>query len=221
MVKRYRRRGSKGQWIPTIGAFTGGLTLTKFNDEVLEAVPFVFGDEPPTQAKLSTTFATNSDPYRAGAFAAANRGPNYLIKRIVGSTHIGIAREPAAYAQGVMVTAGLVVDRTDEDGVLQNLNAWYPLTEEAEQKRWLWRRTWRISNDNDIYDFPFSNAEYGDVRSGPHVDMKCMARVTFEERLFFILAARTVVTIPDGIETTIGAYTHLRLFGSLIRPDNR
>lgn len=222
----YRRRSrNRGLWFPTN---TGG-TWTRVNGPAgPSAVILDVSDV------LATSAAEPVNVTNWGAFSLADAlGQGYLVKRIVGQVHVGVPNAEIAAlgfdpARQNIVLAGVFVDRVDTTGAPQNLDAWNPFIEASSQKRWLWRREWNLTNPNGnayvdnvaFLDFPLSNAEYGSVREGTVVDIKVKARVTYEERLFFLVA----VASPSSSTTQVMEvfYRHnLRMFATPLPRGNR
>jgi len=219
--RRFRRRFN-GLWLQT----PGGIALT---------TGIGAGGDAPTI--VSTTLVDGNVPYNestvptassnAGGIALQTR-QGFQVKRIVGSVFIAGAESSLSSVATAIVTAGIFVERVDQDGTLQNFQAWNPCLQDSQQKRWLWQRSWLIGNaayetgTDGSFDTPHSNAEYGDIRSGPHVDVKVGARVGYEEALFFCLSGFSVSDIGqlEGL-FSVTAFAKLRVFGKGASYTNR
>lgn len=110
-----------------------------------------------------------------------------------------------------------------------------PLSEDVIREPWIWRRTWILGNppfvlrENQLAAanltaqyLPFANApsstmEYGSVADGPHIDAKTARRIKQDERLFFVVAARSVPGHSDVVNNpvSIHGYLDFRLLGAL------
>lgn len=226
MARWARRRKYNGIWFPAFsGGAIGEISVPALGTDVLDALA-ILPDEP-----YNTDTASLSSSTPGGIGIAIRTG--YLLKRVVGQLHIGMAQEdvPEGGTGLVLaeVRAGLFVDRVDETGSLQNLNAWDPFTESAKQKRWLWQRSWILQNkvlgatSTRNYDFPATNAEYNGALSNANIDWKGGARATYEERLFMMVAVRPLWII-EGIGDNAGHISvtyNLRMLGKPISRNNR
>lgn len=220
--RRRYRRGSRGIWFPVIGNTFTQLSISENGSALTTAddtFRLLYGDTGYPINNI-TGFGTTLADYTTTAF---------LTKRIVGTCHAAIAQGADSDVVNALVGVGIYVDRVDQAGVPQNALAWNPFDEGGKQKRWLWQRHWILTNSangpiDQTTDFPHSNAEYGDIRSGPHVDCKAKARVSYEEGLFITCWARAVEWI-NGVEdpdnTDILIWFNLRMFGTIIRAGNR
>lgn len=101
---------------------------------------------------------------------------------------------------------------------------------------WMWKRTWILGNAKRNFNFtentgqagpgwgvfPPSTAGYGDIRSGPQVDVKSRRRVGSDDRLWFAASARglpfgqTFVT-PQFIDIALC----VRMYGTLVKARNK
>lgn len=198
MAFRRRRRRFNGVWYPCI---TPGETLTlviPFDVALSWNTDPVTGDRPIGGIEL-----TNSDLTGSGFYDQAIVRQGYQIKRLVGKFHASYTQ--AGSESGIITArlfAGLFIDRVNKDGVpvLEGTadNPWDVTQPLNTQKRWLWRRSWMLSNP--IYksaglfqvnqDYPSTTAGYGSVLDGPHIDVKPNAHVGLTERLFLYTQAR-------------------------------
>jgi len=205
--KRYRKR--RGVWFQVADIY-GGLVSTYNQLETIEAAPMLL-DEPVNDATGVSALG--------GLALASHTG--YYLRRIVGQIHITHQQNDAVDVVTTRVGAGIIVDRVGEGGALQNLTAWNPIAAHAKQKRWLWRREWMLANNTiqpggNTTDWPTSNVEYGDIRSGTQVDWKGFAKVGYEERLFLILYTRAWLILQDGsVDGAIYYTTNLRAYGGV------
>jgi len=156
-----------------------------------------------------------------------------------------VANQPLA----VLVTIGMMVRKVSQDGVP---NDGTTNTQEQRDitDPWIWRRSWLLGRgaravrnpstaqlvfapsgtgaatsdiDSGYSQFPPTNADYGSLREGTHVDAKCNRIIGPEDRLFMHVAATRVPLNPA--QTTNGATINvlwdLRLLGNLRRFTNR
>lgn len=230
MARWNRRRRYNGTWFPVQPGSPGpstleGVVVNWDGTTVLNAYAILPGSEP---------FNTASGAFTNPAGLGASLRQSYVLKRIVGQLHCALRQggnPTTSFVLTAEVRAGLFVDRVDDTGVLQNLNAWDPFQESAKQKRWLWQRSW-VLNDSvatasiggDYYDFPNSNAEYNSALSNGNIDWKGGARVTYEERPFLMVATkcvdRTTGDLSRSNSNVVVAY-NLRILGKPSSRNNR
>jgi len=190
---RHARRTTRGRWFPTAQAgtslFVGANSLTTSN---MQFTPIIAEglDEPANVDNLQT-----STPGIFPGLLGLTVTNSYLIKRIIGSLFVGATRDTTALGvTGVLAFAGIFVERVSKDGQILNAPAWDGLNDDSAQKSWMWRRTWQLGSWNRApgqwFDFPSSNASYGSMREGTHVDVKSKRRVGYEERLWLGVGAR-------------------------------
>lgn len=163
----------------------------------------------------------------------------YRLDRVVGKFYCGMEQKVAEPATDILpstfLTASLEILKVDPNtnqpvGVANLSN--YDLTAPGnERDPWIWQRTWLLSNGN-AQNFtlpwaygPYTNAEYGSVLDGPHVDAKTRRRVGPEERLFLIVTTFTAwdytvatPTIDPGAAWWMFQY---RALGSPLKTSNR
>lgn len=223
MYRRNRTRGSQGQWFPTKQTTEGTVITVPAGATGASLITPIIADnwdQPPNEATMAVQGSR-------GLLAAA-LGGGYLVKRIVGSIFASVSTGDSEdfIHRGFIVSAGIFTDRTDTNGNLLNAAAWNPFIDAAAQKRWLWRRVWRLGGHwepvpgNDLITWPTNNTQYGSLREGTHIDSKVKARVTYEERLFLGIWATNCY--PTEIH---GGYVdvcfNLRMFAKQLRADNR
>lgn len=195
MAYRRRKRRFNGVWYPCISPVNttslvipnGGPGVPSWN------MDSVTGDLPIGGAiRLA-----NSDLTDQGFYNQQVVRQGYTIKRLVGKIHVGMQTIADATVVAASIVAGLVIVPVDGDGTprLEGLtggpNPYDIGFPQNTQKRWLWRRRWQLQNpayNADIgSDWPHTNAEYGSVLDGPHIDCKPNAHVGLDERLFFYI----------------------------------
>lgn len=141
-------------------------------------------------------------------------GSAYRLRRIVGKCFVTMDNDQAA-AQAkrpvaALVGAGIIVLRCDS-GSGAPLNAgtptnYSPIVLDNTADPWVWRRTWVLNNDfsnqaaavQNFYQYPRTNAEYGSIQDGPHIDQKTARRVSKEERLFFVISTCNIGPAADA-----------------------
>lgn len=187
----------------------------------------------------SLTLDYPADAVRAGAgqplTLADWQGSGYRLRRIVGKFFCGIDQDvgngqATTYPEAALVGAGLIILRVDStSGAPLNATAndYSPLDLEAAQDPWIWRRTWLLSNfqgyaggggAHTAYGYyPYTNAEYGSVKDGPHVDQKTARRVSDEERLFLVVSTAAVNSLAANTAGTVRWLFEYRLLASPLK----
>lgn len=126
----------------------------------------------------------------------------YKLVRIVGDIFVGVNRNnnQANSPPGVLVQAGIIVRRTDEDGQPAVLAADQDVGSiQNDADPWVWQRSW-ILNPSDrqtiagsgalsiLTNFPHVNTEYG-TKHHIAIDQKTARTVSPEQRLFLTITA--------------------------------
>lgn len=205
---------------------------------------------PGSQGGINTLiFPVIPDPPPDGTDAADGGSPlNFIIgnewfcERIAGSIFVGFRTPDTGEVRprSVLVTAGFFVARANDQGSgggvdtpigsasADERNSNYsPMHVDAIREPWMFRRSWMLGGAPDIAQafsfFPTSNAFYGDVRSGTHIDVKSVRRIGQDDRLFF--AVSTVALGPrTGVEETftqgVQGYLDVRILGNTRRAKN-
>lgn len=218
MARRFGRRRYNGQWLPTTSTSGSRVAdLTVYNDFTLGIdsiwVAALLPGSPPNPTNIPSMDAVG------GALSLATQNA-VLIKRVVGSIFVGFTADDNSDVTDAIVAAGIFWDRTDFAGADQNYHAWHPLAPNAYQKRWMWYRTWMLSNPandattGDSLGFPFTNAEYGSIREGTHLDCKGKARIGYEEMLYLAIGVQKYAGFEGSNNGTINAFWNLRTFGA-------
>lgn len=127
-------------------------------------------------------------------------GSAYRLRRIVGKIWCStpqqalVGTEPST----IVVTAGFIILRVDANGTPLNgllsptANQYDPSALGEIRDPWIWRRSWILGNSlsgQTDTGFPPTNAQYGSIQDGPHVDAKTARVVSDEERLFLVTTA--------------------------------
>lgn len=234
------RRRRQFTWFPTLG--TAGIESS--NDNLsgrsfeISVLPNL-GNQP-----LLNTFVIpvvpdapedNSDLSQGQGRLVQGLGNEYIIERIVGkiflAAGLGAATAPAATLVGAGMFVGRANDEQSGGGVdtpvgsasVAELNQNYsPLHEDVIREPWLWRRTWVLGGNatsvtNGGFSFaPLTNAFYGSVQDGPHIDAKSVRRIGNDERLWFAVSTVSIINQGAlGTQTTVTGYLDLRVLGAL------
>jgi len=212
LARRFRRR-RRGIWFPVLREF-GTVPVTIDAERTVQAAPLIGGSVPyGTGYSGSALSGTSAD-------LALAVGQAHILKRIVGSLHIGLKSFEFADVVSATVTCGIAVAQVDAQGVFQDLAGWDPELELGKQRRWLWVRQWKLTCPNPDplktppYSWPQTNTEYGDIRSGPHIDWKGTAKVPWGSRLFLVYATQADFVDPEGaVNSEIWSEVQLRAYG--------
>lgn len=203
-----RRRKPGVMWLPNIGQGVAADTsfISASND--VGPVAGAAGDNTTINA-LTVDYPADAVRQAAELTNLADyQGSGYRLRRIVGKFFCGIDQDigdgqATTYPEAALVTAGLIILRVDGNSGAP-LNAvpseYSTLGLNNVQDPWIWRRTWILSNFQGFDGgggahtawsyYPITNAEYGSVKDGPHVDQKTARRVSDEERLFLIVSTQ-------------------------------
>lgn len=169
-------------------------------------------------------------------------GNEWFCERIVGSIFVGFRTPDTGElrARSVLVTAGVFVARANDQGsgggvdqpigsasAAERRDNYGPQSVDAIREPWMFRRSWMLGGAPDIAQafsfFPTSNVFYGDMRSGPHIDVKSVRRIGQDDRLWF--AVSTVALGPrTGVEETftqgVQGYVDVRILGNTRKARN-
>lgn len=232
MARWARRRRFNGIWLPTIQQqFANTIAVANPTGGIVIANDFttIISGDGPWNAQTASLGTSTLQQLGTGSIALA-AFQSIFLKRIVGKIHVGCIQGPNDDVWAIHVKCGIFVDRVKEDGSLANLDAWQLFNENGTQKRWMWRRSWVIGNTSNPGDYnppgplwPQTNAGYGSIQDGPHVDCKVKARVGYEERLFFTIQAIPVffASVSPGTGTAFMYTTDFRVFGKVIQARGR
>jgi len=180
--------------------------------QVVSLAPLTI-DEPSDVATATTTLAD-----------IENSG--YRLRRIVGKVFCSAEKQLSgtdfAWAT-VICTAGIIVLRVDPttDAPLAIPQNYHPGFIVNWSDPWIWRRTWLLSNIEPQYPdsvanlYPASNAEYGSVQDGPHVDQKTARIISNEERLYLVAATTIFNSENDQLASDVNWLFDLRCLASM------
>jgi len=222
-----RRRRFNGQWFPTQTNTGDTLLLDQAEPGThkLSVFQVLLGSEAINALTTGLSLST------AGGLALATHH-SYLIKRIVGQIFVGVQSVAGTPDTAIVnVGAGLFVERGDVGGTTLVAGAydvkWDPLNfANSYASRFLWTRSWLLSPGGDPVEgfsqWPQTNAEYGDIRSGCHVDCKSKARIDYTSNLFLIYSAYIAgLDGPSEGNLTVDIANNLRVFGKATQYSNR
>lgn len=214
MRRKFSRPGARGIWLPTESSRgeSSALVTTAATGFAVSyaATPLIANDlDAPADP---TTLASILGGSALDGLLSVTTKQGYLHKRTVGSVFVS-SEEAAAGAQTRYAFFGLIVDRVDENGGLDNVAAWNPFSADSQQKRWLFKRYWQLDGSG-AFGAPalgWSNREYGSLREGTHVDCKSKARVGYGERFFVIYGVQNG---PGNSATNTRFTWYLRMFAN-------
>lgn len=222
-----RKRRPSVVWIPQTNNFTIGMGGTNAYHTFSVDVAGAPGDF--AVGEIPLVIDDTRDPTAPGDSLSDIENSGYRLRRIVGKIFCVTLQVDADTAGIILVTAGIIVRRTDiATGTSTALaaDATGALIAPGEIQNnadpWIWRRTWLLCNNlaqapgNFAANLlPESNVEYGSAVDGPHVDQKTARVIGPEERLFLDVSS-TVVTPGGGvIPLTTQVWTDLRVLGSM------
>lgn len=215
-----RRRKPRVVWLPTFGhatsAFgevTGGAAgisgQIQFDSDavIYDAFPVTFDQS------IDPALAQTQQP--VGGIYVPNlqdlvSGNEYRLRRIVGKIFLSATSDelddPAENSALVDCAFGFIVCKTDDDGApTTDFNEVNPLQQQSMEDPWIWRRRWLLNpygnsrtidvtntalNNPALNLYPPTNAQYGSVADGPHIDQKTARIIHHSERLFGVVAVR-------------------------------
>lgn len=175
---------------------------------------------------------SQSSPLDPTASLSDIENSGYRLRRIVGEIYIDAVQDSIQNFSLFQVTAAFIIRRVDPDTGLSIVsssaaaqNSMNPDDIDSNMDPWIWRRSWRMSNDgpvqNDNTDFfrePHNNyGRYtaGGLFTGPHVDQKTARIVGPEERLFLNVSATHMLNPGASNPTTFLVATSLRVLASM------
>jgi len=175
----------------------------------------------------------------SGSLLDLTAGNEWRLRRIVGKAFLGAASDelddPPANQSLIDAAVAFIVCKTYDDGApLTDFNEVNPLTVEAYDDPWIWRRRWVLNpfalipyhSTNDgttsnigryaYLNFPNTTAGYGSAVDGPHIDQKTARRIHRQERLFCVIAARSLKwNLLDTAEQRLQYLIDYRLLGTV------
>lgn len=121
---------------------------------------------------------------------------------------------------------------SDVGNDVENYSPEHPAT---VREPWMWKRTWILGNERlkgflaaagvaalGWSSYPSSTAAYGSIKDGPQIDVKSRRRVGQDDRLYFIVSARTL-PFNQGFasHSFVDVALCVRIFGSLVKARNK
>lgn len=234
-----RKRKTRYQWLQPLGI--AGNVFDENDDTVGRETVLLPWPNGTTYTKIVPLIADfpEEDIGAGGPMGYVNNN-DYIIKRIVGKLFVGVAPS-ATGASGVLVAAGIFAARADSGftagagnlpigatntGIQNDTYEYGPLHLVNSTQPWIWRRTWVLGNSGVAADavsrFPVTNAGYGSIQDGPHIDAKTARRVNKEERLWLALSARNMAVNSNGAAPgAVYTYFEARFLGRMARARNR
>lgn len=222
-----RRRKFNGLWLPQ-GGEVAGTTLNSLTIVGTSPGAFVGAVGEIVQgAGYFNTVSAGASANVPGMGLLASSQQAWISKRIVGSVFVGVGNSAGASAVGTaIVGAAIFKESVTENNALEtgHFDKYNPLDQATGQVRRLWQRIWVLNNPWYTQsgsgllaagiDFPTSNAEYGSIREGTHVDVKVKATMELGTNLYFGLWA-TTLQVAEGNEgdCDIWFIPNLRCFG--------
>lgn len=211
-------------------------------------VPIVYDDMPDPGGAISPS-------YDLAGIIGSEYIIKRILGSIFVSRGITTTTSYLTQAASIQVDAGFFVARRGDDAesigpigyfdqtVTENLRDYSPNRQETARLPWMWKRQWILGNApalNELYFnnnlpnldgsafFPDTNALYGSIREGTHVDVKSRRRVQKDQRLFFAIQARNWTISDLTTEATavtgnshVWASLDVRVFGALAKARSR
>lgn len=219
-------------------AFTLGVNVDGSQDTVISAITFdepLEGDDLATNTPLGTVLGNEYFLKRivgklhAGfrPIVSQNDDPSRPNAALFGAGFFVARANDTSQGAGSPIGSASISERVEN---------YSPLSEDTIREPWIWRRVWTLGNHAKVRSqinpnltfmavngdagplFPPTTAGYGSVADGPHIDAKTARRIKQDERLWFVVSARTW---PAGDQITpdnpgiINGYLDFRLLGAL------
>lgn len=208
-----RRKRARYNWFPVLGTESDVFDEGDFFAPASGRLHVTIADPAPMDiVSLTWDYPTEvEEGFDTIPSLADFQGSEYQLERTVGKFFVQVnttnAQADPAPEQAVrcLVVAALIVLRVDEKTGAPlrsgDLSEYSPMLSENIADPWIWRRSWILAEEHTwpsqasiFYNrfqqgFPRSNALYGDIESGPHVDTRSVRRIRKEERLFLIVQA--------------------------------
>lgn len=238
MARRFtRRRRRRLVWLPLFGNAPAGSTAEERAIGTASNLVLT-GDGLIRWEAFGLTYDyTDSASVEQGSYQRSLNdivsGNEWLLKRIVGkffsAWRPGAEGGEANAPPVIDVAAGFIVVKTDDSGnPTTNFDEVNPLVQDSGEDPWIWRRRWFIATYAQLNppgaiqywgrSFPASTADYHSVADGAHIDQQTARKIHRQERLYFVVAARTYD--PDDSQSwsnpgTLCSYLDYRLLGCL------
>lgn len=229
---RRGRRRQTVQWLPPVGTLLNQNAVPAPGNPLENPSPieFVFATTHGAPTTLSAPLITDNpveETFNGAALTVyQNTGLNqtnrfgYKLVRIVGDIFfmVGQNAAQATVVPSVLIRAGIIVRRTDEDGQPAVATTSQDVGSiQNEQDPWVWSRSWVLSpagsrpttgSDIVISEAPATNIDYG-TKHHIAIDQKTARRVSSEERLFLTV---TAWELPLNQTSALGNTTDSNVF---------
>jgi len=241
-----RRRKRRGTWFPVNGhtTTTGVSDTYSYSDLRLDSGSVPSGNGQSPAQFLFPVLPDFTEQQGAGAIVSNPQlqdivsGQTWVLDRFVGKIHLEVngnntSVDPEQSWANVYVVAGLFVARAEDDAPAQialQATDIEPQAKDNSMNPWIWRRSWILSNPQKPTTFakstwPVSNAHFGSVMDGPHIDSRVNRYIPREHRLWFILSARGYdpARLEVGIEEaqpSVSGLLDYRIYGRLAKSKN-
>lgn len=192
------------------------------SSNIIQSVVAVAGPTPfiPISGAIPVTIDSPASP--AGSTTLSDiENSGYRLRRIVGKCFVSYAQDTNDAPSLVLATGTFIVLRVDDLGLplASNLNDYNPHNNVNDDNPWIWQRHWILQNANSsvatLEDYPFTNAEYGSVSDGPHIDQKTARIIGPDERLFFLPTALNLTSGMAQAENSLIFTLVIRVLASM------
>lgn len=216
------RKSSKPRvvWLPPDQ--TNNIQTDPNNGYIITSSASVSTNTPIGVVEVPLTIDSVPDP--TTATLADVESSAYRLRRIVGKVFvIGDQFDDESGIEAIIVTAGIIVRRTADDGSSSLAFTSNPTTVHPGQAQnwgdpWIWRRSWIFGNPQIPPLGPTlpNNNIFVAGMDGPHVDQKTARVIGPEERLFFDLGVTVLFAGgPSEIQNDTFAVLDLRCLGTM------
>jgi len=247
---RRRRRRTRVQWMPNPGTGTVDINDTNIGAQNSGAdFRTTTSNNAPTTILLPLVVDNPVQTVEAGAPMSVWQSQglnqtqrlNWRLRRIVGKLFCSAGftvpdPQNNTAPDAVLVQAGIIVRRVDDENGQPVVNTQDVANIDNNDDPWIWRRDWILSrgtsgrdnfggvaiNTDGLQNFPQTNAGYGSVKDGPHIDQKTNRVIGQEERLFLNITW-THLPLPasdrTGLDTNSIVYFNFqyRILGSVFQ----
>lgn len=218
-MARLRRRRRRVQWLPTLGSQFAGQQRASHRWQDL--VVLYTGDPNIVVEPITWDRPKDLDAAATTASLADIVGSSFLLHRVVGRLDAWLEQVDTATISRVVVGFGLFVaraDNTNPDIPDGTADMYDPTSGLNIMEPWAFRRTWVLNNIESAAilngDHPATCiTDYTDVMSGGFVDARSKRRVSDDDRLWTVWAARALPTDP-GVALTLHTVHDLRIVGT-------
>jgi len=250
-----RRRRFRGTWLPNLGSFVSdtdnsagrrlSVDVAANGNTTVGVIPLVL-DHPQEPDLLPQDAGLND-------FVGNEYVIRRIVGKVFVQLNTFGLDGNTLYDRPVVVTAGLFIARASDDsdagagdlpigGLGALVNNYRPDNVNTIREPWIWRRQWVLGDPGAqifatestdglqpatlrSWGWPSTNAHYGSIQDGPHLDAKTRRRVTSDDRLWFAVEARnfpegTTAAAVDPVPSVLAKIDY-RVFGALRKARNR